>query len=311
MIVGLKIMAELSKNTIKNPSELTEEDLLSVGLTKEDVEYINGPLKKGLWGQTLEYTDAVECFKRKLSDTNAFILEKGVVSSTVALMKPEKLDDTLDKIDLPFQTCFFEEIDTLFVIKDSPLIPNLEIKSVFVHEHEPRKYTYVMIAYLPGTRSYLADGFLIGGTILADDAKEDFNSWNINGAKLIRILTTAIHSSKLGKESHRPFIKMGTGKHKKTVRPNMVIRVASKKDYEKAVPLGGTIDWQSRWEVRGHWREISGIGKNRSGEYCVQNWTWVIPHIRGPEDKLVVKKPRLITGPLIERRGPEESHGML
>jgi len=61
------------------------------------------------------------------------------------------------------------------------------------------------------------------------------------------------------------------------------------------VPLfGGEIDWSHRWEVRGHWRKCDGIGKDREGKRCVNNFTWVKEHEKGPEDLPLIKKTRII-----------------
>lgn len=54
--------------------------------------------------------------------------------------------------------------------------------------------------------------------------------------------------------------------------------------------LCGEIDYKHRFLVRGHWRKISGIGKNREGSYCIDGYTWVINHVRGPEEMPLIKK---------------------
>lgn len=55
---------------------------------------------------------------------------------------------------------------------------------------------------------------------------------------------------------------------------------------------GEPIDWKHSWEVIGHWRICSNIGKDRNGEYNQVNRTWVIPSIRGKGE--LVKKLRII-----------------
>lgn len=74
---------------------------------------------------------------------------------------------------------------------------------------------------------------------------------------------------------------------------NQVIHIQPKKQ-KAARGLGREIDWSHRWEVRGHWRKIAGLGKNRLGEYCVKGMTWVKAHTKGPEDKDVVPKTRVV-----------------
>lgn len=61
----------------------------------------------------------------------------------------------------------------------------------------------------------------------------------------------------------------------------------------------GIIDWSHRWEVRGHWRKVHGLGKDRAGDYVVTGWTWVRDFVKGPEDKPLIKKTRVV--PQLER----------
>ena len=41
------------------------------------------------------------------------------------------------------------------------------------------------------------------------------------------------------------------------------------------------IDWLTSWKVRGHWRKVDTIGKDRLGEYKVKGYTWVKDCIKG------------------------------
>jgi len=66
-----------------------------------------------------------------------------------------------------------------------------------------------------------------------------------------------------------------------------------KSEIEKSV---SSIEWSHRWQVRGHWRKITGIGKNRAGEYIVQGHTYVTEYEKGPEDVPLVKKTRVLEG---------------
>jgi hypothetical protein len=54
------------------------------------------------------------------------------------------------------------------------------------------------------------------------------------------------------------------------------------------------VDWSHRWEVMGHWRRCSTLGKDRDGNYCVIGLTWVSPHIRGEGDLVI--KTRVVKG---------------
>jgi hypothetical protein len=55
------------------------------------------------------------------------------------------------------------------------------------------------------------------------------------------------------------------------------------------------IEWTHCFSVCGHWRKVSGIGKNRVGEYCIDGFTWVKPCKKNKHlveiEKLRVIKP--------------------
>jgi len=65
------------------------------------------------------------------------------------------------------------------------------------------------------------------------------------------------------------------------------------------------VDWTHRWSVRGCWVhfwaddsktivDVSRIGKDRNGDYCVLGKTWRIAHVKGPEQLPAVKKVRVV-----------------
>jgi hypothetical protein len=68
---------------------------------------------------------------------------------------------------------------------------------------------------------------------------------------------------------------------------------ATDSDKQIVENLAATIDWTHRWQVRGHWRRVTGIGKNRAGEYVVSGYTYVSEYEKGPEDAPLIKKTRL------------------
>jgi len=76
-----------------------------------------------------------------------------------------------------------------------------------------------------------------------------------------------------------------------------IVRIMPRALYDRrqALPVtpGGIIDWSHRWEVRGHWRRVHGIGKDRTGAYVVTGFTWVKNFTKGPHDKPLVIKTRV------------------
>lgn len=106
-----------------------------------------------------------------------------------------------------------------------------------------------------------------------------------------------LNTERVGFENTRQVIKIGSGKHKRNHRIRKIVYVCPKKEYEKQnEKLGKQIDWSHRWLVRGHWRKCEGaLGKDREGLHCVPNYTWVVDHVKGPEDKiLIADKTRIV-----------------
>lgn len=48
------------------------------------------------------------------------------------------------------------------------------------------------------------------------------------------------------------------------------------------------IEWSHSWRVSGTWVRVKGVGKDRTGKYCVKGMTWRVPHVKG-KGKLVEK----------------------
>lgn len=52
-------------------------------------------------------------------------------------------------------------------------------------------------------------------------------------------------------------------------------------------------EFMHRFEVRGHWRKVKRFGHDQNGN-LIQGKTWVRPCIKGPENKPLIKKPRVM-----------------
>lgn len=95
-----------------------------------------------------------------------------------------------------------------------------------------------------------------------------------------------------------------------TIKTDNILHVADKREYEYLKPLTGAegdISWIGWW--RAHWRafykyegdnklkdhlgrnivDYSRIGKNRSGEYKVNGYTWVTEHVKGADSDFDIK----------------------
>lgn len=98
-----------------------------------------------------------------------------------------------------------------------------------------------------------------------------------------------------GQSKERIREKVKIDKKNKFFKVNKVVHIKPRKmsnnDYQRQV--NSTVDWSHAFDVRGHWRKIKGVGKNRSGDYCIEGRTWVKPH-RKKEELEYVKKQRVV-----------------
>jgi len=184
------------------------------------------------------------------------------------------------KLDAPFKVFSIERINGPLVSTD---VTNnkphaTEINCVVVEEVEPKKYRFLtLLTYPQYKRSF----------VLAS---------NSEGA-LVESYINRLNTERVGFENTRQSIKIGSGKEKTNRRIRKIVYVCPKKEYEKQnEKLGKQIDWSHRWLVRGHWRKCEGtLGKDREGLHCIPNYTWVVDHVKGPEDKiLIADKTRLV-----------------
>lgn len=95
----------------------------------------------------------------------------------------------------------------------------------------------------------------------------------------------------------RETVRVGSGVNRKKIRLDNVILVINQKQkaaVAERLSGWGKIDWSHRFEVRGHWRKHEGVGKDRNGQRNVEGYTWVSDHIRGPDDKPLIRKTRIV-----------------
>lgn len=115
---------------------------------------------------------------------------------------------------------------------------------------------------------------------------------------IIKEFMRRVSVSRMGVESVRQRVAIGSGKETRVARIRRIVHVCPKnKSTQYAESLGREIDWSHRWLVRGHWRVLLGrLGKDREGRYCVKDWTWTRDHEKGPEGlPLVAPKTRLVS----------------
>lgn len=113
---------------------------------------------------------------------------------------------------------------------------------------------------------------------------------------IIGALLERLDRETIGVEATRERIKVGSGSDKRVITFRKIIHVRPKRAQVATSEITRrAIDWTHRFAVRGHWRKVDKLGKDRNGDYCVEGHTWVSEHIRGPEDAPLITKTRLVT----------------
>lgn len=79
----------------------------------------------------------------------------------------------------------------------------------------------------------------------------------------------------------RPKQKIKIGREKRFIRPKYTIITTKANQQAVNKYIGKSLDWSYSFKVRGHWRRLNGLGKDRLGNYCIKGLTWVKEHIRG------------------------------
>lgn len=242
-----------------------------------------------------------------LSAAQLFLVEQNFYD-----YKEEKLDGLkVDHLDyaLPFKTCFFELNDKdlgLSEAKSEDGSVSFGIHALLVDEVFPLNYK----GWLFVERDEVPDAipFLIGPS-LADTRlrlyagmeshhlaprKTEMEQWTCIAGLLLDKLCTYIHSCHLGVEPIYRTVNMKTrtlGKNLHKINHIIRLKPMTHTDYPEPA-FSREIDWDMRWWVRGHWRKLPSAetpGKDRAGNYNVKGFTWVIEHLRGPEDKPIRK----------------------
>jgi hypothetical protein len=165
-----------------------------------------------------------------------------------------------------------------------------KIFGVFLHEIDPHFYVF---AFVSEDLVDHEDLNLMCGYV--DTTKQDHTShfiWDV----ILTFLHPFAQAHSIGTVKSNEHIKFRCDGEKVFHKIRQIVHVfpKTKAARDKAEETHPGIDWTHQWAVRGHWREISGVGKNRAGEYCIAKFTWVEEHVKGPENKPFIEKTRVV-----------------
>jgi len=197
-------------------------------------------------------------------------------------------DETLD---LPFKSCFFEMLGApITEINEQGAVATID--GILIHEMSPKTYNMMLLmCEVPVLSPRSAPRRY---TIYAMDSR-NMGKLSVHIVGIVRNLLEQLTHQETGVINPRHSVKMKVNGQKLTHRINKIVYVSPKSQRHVAqAHASKEIDWSHRFEVRGHWRKVDTIGKDREGLYCVEGFTWVKEHVRGPEHLPVIKKTRVV-----------------
>lgn len=155
----------------------------------------------------------------------------------------------------------------------------IEIWAMMVCEFAPKEFIVYFLVKVSNTNNWVV--VVIGNSEL-----------EANG--LIQHYIDRISKEKSGLEIVNVKQKIGTGKQKIFHKIKSVIHITGSPSRYSGSYGSREVDWTHRFEVRGHWRKVSGIGKDRQGNYGTEGFTWIESYVKGSEELPLIKKQRIV-----------------
>lgn len=254
--------------------------------------------------QSIPYAEVVRLIKA----AHVFVIDVGL-----DLTKTVPPDDEMTLLAPPFQTCWFElmihdgKIPLMLAHdKDNNMISGP--LGMLVHERSPGRYDLFLLEAFAKTNvplNSIPPGITTVDASIKSSGISAFLDVSADELELPPAFALANHwlrfinDNTMAVEHTRETVLIPRPDRLHKRKPhviNQVVRILPKHVHRKNVlPLTqhGVIDWSHRWEVRGHWRHVKGLGKDRAGIYSVHGFTWVNNFVKGPEDKPLVVKTRV------------------
>lgn len=262
-------------------------------------------------------------------EPNIFMFSPKVMDTLIAdLNSPEAAIPAI--LDLPFRTCLIEAYSfdpetrqsilcsvpakgtdvgdfgmkiERAPIDDADLI--LSVPTLFIHETTVGQYelagfvhvldkqvkdAYTVFPFLASLQNGFFVNFRPRDGAVADPT---FASFAMEAMRRLvhRITNLQGYQSGTARAAIRAKIKSGGQTYFHKIKQVIYLGLKQEQHSKRSV-AGEAVDWSHRWEVRGHWRKITGIGKDREGKAGVRGFTWVVPHVKGSEDLPLIKKIR-------------------
>jgi hypothetical protein len=239
-----------------------------------------------------------ELIEKNLEKCRPFIIH---YNKNIALYTFDGKDEDDLPLDLPFDCCFFEA-------HGGYLSQNMDTEET-LNSNFPSRVYYTMGFMVMEIEPAVVEAIAMEVYVVKDDASLVLTHLDRTSPQLKNLLKYVLNilkNGRYGEESGKKFkFKLGKRSEKRWIKTNNPIHIVPKHLPESSLKeITGTVDWQTRWEVRGHWvrlhkegtneLDFDRLGKSRIGDRVVRGMTWRSHHIKGPEDKPIIRKTRII-----------------
>lgn len=218
------------------------------------------------------------------------------------------LPDVCKELTLPFEVCFFK-------LYDNNRLGNDKSAYFFIKDYAPMTYTGALMIELSDGSIFkiifivsenkveyvLKKDILLRVNI--EDVLKSFAGKIIRTLTVINKLSPKVHNIYKVAPEHTEYLRKKLTRETIKVRRPIYIYINQK---EKENTINPTKQYNAErvtrelsWIVRGHWRRLdspSKRGKNANGEYVVEGYTWVVPHVCGNKDILPERRLYITTG---------------
>lgn len=238
-------------------------------------------------------SDIIPISKTIVEHSRLFVFQENVITSTV-----EYIPEEPGSLDLPFDSCTFQlgSGKPLWVLRiegSESSYCHLEPFWLNVRELKPLEYEFVFsgMSIVDGKHN---EPFFIKITKETSKLPEEaYSSFYLNLVEITRKCLGLLRKKEtvmgLGQRQPKSEFNVSTA-----IRPSRIIYISDKNYQSSYLNSFQKINWSTAWEVRGHWRRTEGLGKNREGTYCVDGFTWVIPHLKGDKNSTPINQIRVV-----------------
>jgi len=227
---------------------------------------------------------------------------------------------------IPFDVVWYESTQGSLYKDDLPGYPEweLQLNGLLITDQPNTSLGVAVVAFKHKTRPNLVDESIVdiisleSFKYLVEQFDQKLAKHGIAGKELgykfhtpttlkvfaitvLAILNIAITEGRSFTETTRMRHKVKANGKKEFITVRKMVYIGGRKQDVYTTPSGKQIEYSHRFEIRGHWRTLTygKVGKDRNGNYCVKEKTWVRPYEKGEKDAPLIKKTRVISSDLI------------